>query len=132
VQQAVARVLLEAGAADRAVVAGDDCQALRSFEAPPFHLGASRRDVTRLFFRLGAPHPGCRSFAVPERYHWFTVPSRRFVARARRYGATTHVWTVDDAPTALRLWRNGVNGIVSNRPDVIRAARDGLGAGPVT
>ena len=76
VQEAVARVLLETGAADRAVVAGDDCQALRSFEAPPFHLGASRRDVTRLFFRLGAPHPGCRCFAVPERYHWLTVPSR--------------------------------------------------------
>ncbi len=130
VQEAVARVLVETGATDRAVVAGDDWQALRSFEHEPFHLGASREDVRRLYFYLGAPHPRCRCYAVPERFHGLTVPSRRFTARARRRGATTHVWTVDEVEAANRHWRHGVNGIVTNRPDLIRAARDAYRAGP--
>jgi glycerophosphoryl diester phosphodiesterase len=35
-----------------------------------------------------------------------------------------HVWTVDDAATARRLWARGVAGIVTNVPDVIRAVRE--------
>jgi len=120
----VARILLETGGASRAVVAGSDWRALRPFRGSPFTLGASRRDIARAFFGLGAPDDRCRSYAVPERYYGLRVPSRRFVATARARESTVHVWTVDDARTAIRLWRNGVNGIVTNRPDVIRAARD--------
>ena len=124
-QEAVARVLLECGAADRAVVAGNDWRALTAFTRPPFHLGASRRDIARLFFRWGEPDPACRCYAVPARYYGLTVPSPRFVGAAGGRSSTVHVWTVDDAPTALRLWQNGANGIVTNRPDVILAARTG-------
>ena len=129
VQEAAARALLEGGAAGRAVVAGDDWRALVAFGTAPFQLGASRRDIARVFFGLGAPDPRCRLFAVPERYHGLTIPSRRFVRRAAARHATVHVWTVDDARSALRLWRHGANGMVSNRPDVIRAARDAMAAG---
>ncbi len=45
-------------------------------------------------------------------------------AAARRLGCPVHVWTVNDAATARRLWARGVAGIVTNVPDVIRAARD--------
>lgn len=123
IQDAVARDLVDYGAVDRAVVAGNDWRALTAFARPPFHLGASRRDIARLFFRWGEPEPACRCYAVPDRYHGLTVPSRRFVGAAGRRSSTVHVWTVDDAPTALRLWKNGVNGMVTNRPDVILAAR---------
>jgi glycerophosphoryl diester phosphodiesterase len=123
VQDAVARDLVECGAVDRVVVAGNDWRALTAFARPPFHLGASRRDIARLFFRWGEPDPACRCYAVPESYHGLTVPSRRFVKAADRRSSTVHVWTVDVARTALRLWRNGVNGVVTNRPDVILAAR---------
>lgn len=123
VQHAVAMVLLETGAASRAVVAGDDCRALVAFVAPPFTLGASRRDIARLFFGVGAPHPACRCYAVPDRYYFLTVPSPRFVRRARCRNSTVHVWTVDVGSTAARLWNNGVNGIVTNKPDVILDAR---------
>jgi len=123
VQDAVARVLVECDAVDRAVVAGNDWRALAAFAGPPFNLGASRRDIARLFFRWGRPDPACRCYAVPDRYYGLTVPSRRFVGAAARRASTVHVWTVDDAPSALRLWQNGVNGIVTNRPEVILAAR---------
>jgi len=114
---------LEGGAADRAVVAAADWRALTAFDRAPFIRGASRRDIARLYFRLGQPDAACRSYAVPDRYHHLRVPTRRFVRAAHKRNSTVHVWTVDDALTALSLWRNGVNGIVSNRPDVIRAAR---------
>lgn len=129
VQEAAARELLAAGAAGRAVVAGDDWQALTAFGSAPFQLGASRRDITRLYFGLGAPDPRCRLFAVPDRHYGLAIPSRRFVRRAAAHDATVHVWTVDDARSAIHWWRNGANGMVSNRPDVIRAARDALAAG---
>jgi glycerophosphoryl diester phosphodiesterase len=123
VQQAVARVLLDCGAADRAVVAGSDWRALSAFASERFQRGASQRDIARLFFRFGSPHPACRCYAVPDRYRGLLVPSRRFVRAAHRRDSTVHVWTVDDAEDAAALWANGVNGIVTNRPDVIRAAR---------
>jgi glycerophosphoryl diester phosphodiesterase len=124
VQQAVRGALVDGGAVDRAVLAGSDWRALSAFGAAPFHRGASRRDIARLYFRLGSPDAACRAYAVPESYYGLPVPTRRFVRAARRHGSTVHVWTVDEARSALRLWRNGVNGIVTNRPDVICAARD--------
>jgi glycerophosphoryl diester phosphodiesterase len=123
VQDAVAMVLLETGAVARAVVAGNDSRALGAFLNPPFTLGASRRDIVRLFFGAGSPNPACRCYAVPDRYYFLTVPSPRFVRRARGRNSTVHVWTVDDGSTALRLWNNGVNGIVTNKPDIILNAR---------
>ncbi len=124
VAEAVARVLVEGGATDRAVVAGSDWRALAPFAAPPFHLGASRRDIARRYFGFGEAAAGCRCYAVPERYFGLPIPTRRFVGEAHRRESTVHVWTVDDAHAALRLWKRGVNGIVTNRPDVILAARD--------
>ncbi len=124
VADAVARVLVESGAADRAVVAGSEWQALAPFRMAPFTLGASRRDIARLYFGLGAPDAACRCYAIPEAYHGLPIATRRFVRRAHARNSTVHVWTVDDARSALALWRNGVNGIVTNKPDVIRAARD--------
>jgi len=123
VQDAVAEVLREGGAAHRSVVAGSDWRALLRFREPPFHLGASRRDIARLYFHLGSPDDQCRNYAVPERYFGLPIPTRRFVRAAARRGATVHVWTVDDAASARRWWKNGVCGIVTNRPDVMVAAR---------
>jgi len=122
-QDAIARVLRETGAAARAVLAGSDWRSLQAFRAPPFHLGASQRDIARLYFGWGEPDPACRCFAVPDRFKFLPVPTRRFVRAAHRRSATVHVWTVDDPALARRLWANGANGMVTNRPDVILKAR---------
>jgi glycerophosphoryl diester phosphodiesterase len=126
VQEAVARVLLEGGAADRTIVAGADWRALGVFQSAPFQRGASRRDIARLYFGAGTPDERCRSYAVPERYYGLPIPTRRFTQAARSHTSTVHVWTVDNPEAALRLWKRGVNGIVTNRPEVIRAARERL------
>jgi glycerophosphoryl diester phosphodiesterase len=130
VQDAIARALLEGGAAERTVVAGSDHQALEVFRSAPFTVGASRRDIVQLYFGIGAPDPRCRLYAVPAHYYGLPIPTRRFVGAARRQSSTVHVWTVDDARSALELWRKGVRGIVTNRPDAILAARSTLADAP--
>ena len=42
-----------------------------------------------------------------------------------------HVWTVNDAAYALRLWRDGVQGILSDDPQSILAARKSAGIQPL-
>jgi glycerophosphoryl diester phosphodiesterase len=114
-QEDIARVLQETGAAGRAVLAGSDWRSLQAFRSPPFHPGASRRDIARLYFGLGSPDPACRCYAVPDRFKFLPVPTRRFVRAAHDRSASVHVWTVDDPSLARRLWANGANGMVNRR-----------------
>ena len=43
------------------------------------------------------------------------------VAHWRRRGYSVGVWTVDDVDRASALWSSGVTGIITNRPDRMRA-----------
>jgi len=42
-----------------------------------------------------------------------------FVARAKESGKSVHVWTVDERELMLKLIALGVDGIISNRPDLL-------------
>jgi glycerophosphoryl diester phosphodiesterase len=128
VQDAVRRVLVEENAAGRCVVASEDARAIGLFRQSPFVCGACASEIGALYRAVLLRRrrlPPCRHglLSVPLRYRGLTVPTRRFVAAARRQGCPVHVWTVNRASTARRLWRRGVSGIVTNRPDAIRAAR---------
>lgn len=43
------------------------------------------------------------------------------VARWRRRGYSVACWTVDDPEEAERLYRSGAGGLITNRPDLLRA-----------
>jgi glycerophosphoryl diester phosphodiesterase len=118
-QEAIAGVLLKVGAADRVVLASAHDEALDAFRQPPFLVGASARDILRLWLApvRGIPELRCTAYSVPWRHRGvLPVPTRRFVANAHSLGASVHVWTVDDPALARRLWARGVNGIVTNDP----------------
>jgi glycerophosphoryl diester phosphodiesterase len=127
VQDVVRRVLLQEGAADRCVPASEDGAALHAFRTPPFVCGACAGDIAQLYwavmFRRRLPQPGFQLLSVPRSHHGLPVPTSRFVAAARSLGCPVHVWTVNDAATARRLWARGVAGIVTNLPQVVRDAR---------
>jgi glycerophosphoryl diester phosphodiesterase len=55
-----------------------------------------------------------------------------FVARAHANGHEVHTWTVDDPEVMDQLLDMGVDGIFTNRPDVLRARLDARGAGVPT
>jgi glycerophosphoryl diester phosphodiesterase len=125
-QEAVAGILLKTDAADRIVVASAHDEALDAFRRPPFLVGASARDILRLWLAplRGLPELRCVAYSVPWRHRGvLPVPTRRFVANAHALGASVHVWTIDDPALAGVLWARGVNGIVTNNPGRIAAAR---------
>jgi glycerophosphoryl diester phosphodiesterase len=102
------------------VVASEDDAALTLFRDGPVPCGASAREIGELYrgvlFRRRLPQPRYRLLSVPVRHRGLPVPTRGFVAAARRLGCPVHVWTVNDPATARRLWARGVAGVVTNEP----------------
>lgn len=126
-QVEVRRVILEERAAERCVLASEDHAALQIFRELPFAVAASGREIAALYRDVLLRRvPGTvpyRMLSVPERHRGLRVPTRSFVAAARRLGCPVHVWTINDPSVAQRLWDVGVCGIVTNFPDKILAAR---------
>jgi glycerophosphoryl diester phosphodiesterase len=57
---------------------------------------------------------------VPLRGREVTVVTRRLVDTAHEHGKQVHVWTIDDAAEMNRLLDLGVDGLVSDRIDVLK------------
>jgi glycerophosphoryl diester phosphodiesterase len=127
-QAAVRQVVLEEQAPDRCVLASEHHAALEIFRQSPFQVAASGRDIALLYratllrrFPSNVPY---RALSVPERHRGLRVPTRSFVAAARRLGCPVHVWTINDPAAARRLWNDGVAGIVTNFPDRLVESRE--------
>lgn len=71
--------------------------------------------------RLGAIVPVDGQIAqVPVRQGPITVVDRAVVAAAHEAGLEVHVWTINDADRMRGLLDLGVDGLISDRPDVLR------------
>ncbi|GAA4434390.1 glycerophosphodiester phosphodiesterase [Actinokineospora soli] len=57
---------------------------------------------------------------VPVRQGALTVVDPRLVAAARRRGGEVHVWTIDEAEEMRRLLDLGVDGLMTDRPRVLK------------
>ena len=66
------------------------------------------------------PASGSTAAQVPPREGWIPVVTSRFVRLAHRGGHAVHVWTIDDPDEMHRLLDLGVDGIMTDRPDVLR------------
>jgi glycerophosphoryl diester phosphodiesterase len=67
---------------------------------------------------VGAPKGVC--LQVPARHRGITVVTRRFIKRAHALRQQVHVWTINDADEINRLLDLGVDGIISDRTDVLK------------
>jgi glycerophosphoryl diester phosphodiesterase len=61
---------------------------------------------------------------VPPRQGRVPLVTEAFVQRAHARGLQVHVWTIDDAPQMEQLLDLGVDGIVTDRPRVLREVLD--------
>jgi len=67
---------------------------------------------------------------VPVRYGAVPVVTAGFVRRAHRHGLHVHVWTINEAPEMHRLLDLGVDGIVTDRADLLKAVLQERGQWP--
>jgi glycerophosphoryl diester phosphodiesterase len=56
---------------------------------------------------------------VPEAWDGRRIVTPRFVREAHRRNLPVHVWTVDDVDDMRRLLAWGVDGIQTDRPDLL-------------
>ena len=78
--------------------------------------------VARLLTR-GRP----RVLQVPHRTGRLTIVTPRLVRRAHRAGLHVHVWTIDDPDEMNLLLARGVDGLMTDRTDILRAVLTGSG-----
>lgn len=72
---------------------------------------------------FGAPRPFV-AFQVPQTAGRLRVVSPAFLRQAHRDGARVDVWVVDRPEDVVRLFDHGVDGVITDRPDLALAARD--------
>ena len=92
-------------------------------EAPEIATSAAEDEARWTLYRswcrwpIGQARPYV-AFQVPERAGRLRVISPAFVAQAHRADARVDVWVVDDPSDIIRLLAWGVDGVISDRPDL--------------
>jgi glycerophosphoryl diester phosphodiesterase len=120
----LARLLHSTDCAQRVCVAaarGAWLRRLRELAGPELCTALSWRDLVRLASPRSWGRYGDAGFAhVPLRLGRIPVFRDDLVARAHDVGVRVVVWTVDDPDTMHRLLDHGVDGIITDRPDLLR------------
>jgi glycerophosphoryl diester phosphodiesterase len=121
---AVVDEVRHAGAIERVCLGSFSLTALRAARAraPEVATSGARLEVRIALYRswvhLSPGRVPYRAFQVPETSGSTRVVSPRFVQLAHKAGIAVHVWTVDEPLDIRRLLGWGVDGIISDRPDV--------------
>ena len=127
---ALAREVRAAGAASRVCAAGYGQRALDAVRLalPEMPSSACHPEVRMAVYRSMAGLPvrtaPYQMYQVPERAGLIPVATRRFIRHAHQAGLAVQIWTVDDEADMQRLLGWGVDGLVTNRPDVASRVRD--------
>lgn len=129
----LAELLRRTGAQHRVCVSSFSLSRIAAFRrlAPEVATGLSSLAVLLLW--LGVPGTSRllrgQAAQVPQRFCGgrLALVTRRFVRTAHRHGIRVHVWTVNDAAAMDSLIALGVDGIVTDQPDVLRAVLEQRG-----
>ena len=124
----LARVLRNEPLPTRVCIAGswDGWLARLARLVPGVHTALGWRSLSALVWRSHAGQPSRRGLAaapfahVPIRLGSVPILVPRLVTDAHRLGVRVVVWTVDSPELMHRLFDAGVDGIITDRPDVLR------------
>ena len=129
--QAVVAEVRRAQAAGRVCLGSFSLSALRAARAaaPEIMTSGARFEVRLALYKswcgLSPGRVPYRAFQVPETSGATHVVTPRFVQLAHKAGIGVQVWTVDEPEDIRRLLDWGVDGIISDRPDVaVEVVRD--------
>lgn len=119
-------LLRDHGLTERALIASFHPTAMDEFRAACPEVATSMvEDEIRPFFILntiflGALYsPPGTAFQVPEYSGSLHVLTPRFVRGAQRNNVAVHPWTIDDPADMARFLDMGVDGIITDRPDIM-------------
>ncbi|MCW1931935.1 glycerophosphodiester phosphodiesterase [Pararhodobacter zhoushanensis] len=122
----LASLLQRSGAMTRcgaASFAGARTNRLRAQLGKPLCWSPSYRGVFGLWlggWGLPLPRADFPVVQVPLKYRGIDIVTRRFVRAAHKRGVQVQVWTVNDAAEMRRLLDLGVDGIMTDRPSVLK------------
>jgi glycerophosphoryl diester phosphodiesterase len=125
---AVRRVIESHAATGRVIVAAFDGQTLEAFRGSNIPVSSATAHVARLLLPavLGrqVAHLPFQVMSLPPVYRGLRLPLGAIAHAVAFARVPVHVWTVNSADQARRLWRKGIRGILSDDPGVILPARD--------
>lgn len=113
----VCDILRERGVIESAIVSSFDWDQLKivAEQAPGLRLALLGQKAPAALLRAAA---AMHAFAIAPRSD---IADGALCAEAHRLGLAVYVWTVDDAPTMRRLMTAGVDGIMTNNLERLRA-----------
>jgi glycerophosphoryl diester phosphodiesterase len=127
IEAAVWRVIKAADAGERTVVVSGSSPTIRRFREASMGrvaTGSSSAELISFYLlsRLGLgrfARPRYRALQGPETYHGLRVVTPEFIRAAHERGLRVDVWTIDSEADMRRLLGYGVDGIMTDRPDVL-------------
>jgi glycerophosphoryl diester phosphodiesterase len=122
------RLIQEYAAEDRVLVASGDVHAgilrFRRLTEGRVATSASAPEIRNfvlacLFHTTTMLRPAYDALQVPDIWKGIRITSPRTINAAHHFGLDLHVWTIDDEATMRLLLDWGVDGLMSDRPDVL-------------
>ena len=124
-QQGMFEAIERHRAHERVLAAGEreiDRDRFVDYRGPTSESGDSMRRMYRLhklrLMRLWRPTRDAVQF--PIEYHGRRLVTRRLVRELKRKGVAVHIWTVNDPADMKQLLDWGVDGVLSDRPDLLK------------
>jgi glycerophosphoryl diester phosphodiesterase len=134
IEATVFRQIEAAGAMERTLVVSDNQGTIARFRKASQGKAATASSTVE-FLRYWILHvlhlgrlydPPFQALQPPEKYKGVVpVVTRRFVREAHDSGLRVDVWTIDDEPAMRRLLSFGVDGIMTDRPNVLTRVLNG-------
>ncbi len=122
------RMLRDYGMAERVLIAAFDVHAMREFRrlCPEVATAAAEKEI-RTFYGLNVAHlgrfyrPPAAALQVPEYHSDRRVLTQSFIRAAHGRNMRVHVWVVDDINDMQRMVDLGIDGIITDCPDRLKA-----------
>jgi glycerophosphoryl diester phosphodiesterase len=135
-EQRLAETLLAAGRSDDVIVASFDDSATDAFREHAPSIGTSPglagvAEFVRALHAHQAPSAAIGRYValqVPARFMDTEIVDVRFVEVAHDMGVAVHVWTIDEPAEMERLLGLGVDGVMSDYPNVLAGVLETKGA----
>jgi glycerophosphoryl diester phosphodiesterase len=122
----VCELIRDYGMTDRVLIASFNSDTIKAFRTscPEVATTAGEGEVKLLYglsipFLAGFYQPAAEAVQVPEYWGDIHVLTSRLVSAAHNRGMDVHVWTVNEADDMQRMLDLGVDGIITDHPDML-------------